>query len=202
MLPPAWRSASIGLPKQFHFLPQSPPCRRSLPCRLQIQARRILCCSGIDGLAGSVQSRHLIAQRFPQGSAADLYKFICFVQFISIYGLNQQVAFGLPAFFVDRANDKNIAEPRGAEQDHTAECQHAGFPAQTMYPAPEGRQVKVQPQQDALYGKRGKIGLPRLRKHIILHTLCRAPPRNDRQQYRGKAQQCQNHSLRVCGFWF
>ena len=105
MLPPAWRSASIGLPKQFHFLPQSPPCRRSLPCRLQIQARRILCCSGIDGLAGSVQSRHLIAQRFPQGSAADLYKFICFVQFISIYGLNQQVAFGLPAFFVDRAND-------------------------------------------------------------------------------------------------
>lgn len=200
MLPPAWRSASIGLPKQFHFLPQSPPCRRSLPCRLQIQARRILCCSGIDGLAGSVQSRHLIAQRFPQGSAADLYKFICFVQFISIYGLNQQVAFGLPAFFVDRANDKNIAEPRGAEQDHTAECQHAGFPAQTMYPAPEGRQVKVQPQQDALYGKRGKIGLPRLRKHIILHTLCRAPPRNDRQQYRGKAQQCQNHPLRVCGF--
>ena len=68
-----------------------------------------------------------------------------------------------------------------------------------MYPAPEGRQVEVQPQQDALYGKRGKICLPRLRKHIVPHTLCRTPPRNDGQQYRGNAQQCQNHSLRVCG---
>ena len=130
--------------------------------RCQIQAGRILCCFGIGGLAGSVQSRHLVAQRFPQGVAADLYKFIRFVQFISVHRLNQQAAFGLPAFFIDRANDKNIAEPRGAEQDHTAECQHAGFPAQTMYPAPEGRQVKVQSQQDALYGKRGKICLPRL----------------------------------------
>ena len=130
--------------------------------RCQIQAGRILCCFGIGGLAGSVQNRYLVAQRFPQGVAADLYKFIRFVQFISVHRLNQQAAFGLPAFFIDRANDKNIAEPRGAEQDHAAERQHADFPAQTMYPAPEGRQVKVKSQQDALYGKRGKICLPRL----------------------------------------
>ena len=97
--------------------------------RCQIQAGRILCCFGIGGLAGSVQNRHLVAQRFPQGVAADLYKFICFVQFISVHRLNQQAAFGLPAFFIDRANDKNIAEPRGAEQDHAAERQHADFPA-------------------------------------------------------------------------
>ena len=45
----------------------------------QIQTGRILCCIGISGLAGSVQRRHLIAQRFPQGTAADLYKFIRFV---------------------------------------------------------------------------------------------------------------------------
>lgn len=34
--------------------------------RCQIQAGRILCCFGIGGLAGSVQNRHLVAQRFPQ----------------------------------------------------------------------------------------------------------------------------------------
>ena len=71
-----------------------------------------------------------------------------------------------------------------------------------MYPAPEGRQVKVQPQQDTLYGERGEICLPRLRRHIVPHALYRTPPRNDCQQYRGKAQQCQNHSLRVCDFGF